>query len=80
MIFLIQYNRSAGELVSIRPFEDGQRTEASDAKLELEISLLGGDAIVEVVLLEAPSEDHLRKTHRRYFETLNGLKSTEKKT
>jgi hypothetical protein len=60
-------------------FEDSRRVEASAAKLELEISLLGTEAVVEVVLLEAASEDHLRKTHRRYFETLNGLKSPEKK-
>ena len=79
MIYLIQYDRSAGVLVSMTSFEDGQRSEASTAKLDLEISLLGTSAVMEVVLLEASTEEHLRKTHRRYFETLNGLKASEKR-
>ncbi|RYZ91559.1 MAG: hypothetical protein EOP06_06775 [Proteobacteria bacterium] len=79
MIFLIQYDRSAAKLISMTAYEDGQREDASGAKLELEISLLGSSAVNEVVLLEAPTEEHLRKTHRRYFETLNGLKGNEKR-
>lgn len=79
MIFLIQYDRSTGTLVSMTAFEDDQRSSASAAKLDLEISLLGVSSVMEVVLLEAPTEDHLRKTHRRYFETLNGLKGPERR-
>ena len=79
MIYLIHYDRSTGTLVSVRSFEDKERPEATRAKLDLEISLLGTSSVMEVVLLEAASEEHLRKTHRRYFETLNGLKAQEKR-
>lgn len=79
MIFLIHYDRAKSALVSMRSFSDEQREAASRAKLDLEISLLGVGSSSEVVLLEAGSEDDLRTTHRRYFETLNGLKSSERK-
>lgn len=79
MIYLIHYDRSVGTLVSVTAYEDAQREEASTAKLDLEISLLGTSSVMEVVLLEAASEEHLRKTHRRYFETLSGLKAQEKR-
>jgi hypothetical protein len=79
MIYLIHYDRSIGTLVSVRSFEDRERSAATLAKLDLEISLLGTSSVMEVVLLEAASEEHLRKTHRRYFETLNGLKTQEKR-
>ena len=79
MIFLIHYDRAKGVLVSMRQFADQERKAASTAKVDLEISLLGVSDVSEVVLLEAPTEEHLRTTHRRYFETLMGLKSHEKK-
>jgi len=75
MIFLIHYDRAKGTLVEMTPFSDDSRIAASQAKLELEISLLGSNGSMEVVLLEAPSEDHLRTTHRRYFETFESLKT-----
>ncbi len=80
MIFLVHYDRSEGKLISLISFDDNQRNDASEAKLDLEISLLDSESSVEVVLLEASTEDHLRKTHRRYFETLNGLKGQDKKS
>lgn len=79
MIFLIQYDRTAAKLISMTSYDDGQREDASVAKLELEISLLGSESVNEVVLLQAPNEEHLRKTHRRYFETLKGLQGNEKR-
>jgi hypothetical protein len=79
VIYLIHYDRAIGKLVSMRQFSDEERDLASQMKLALEISLLGELPASEVVLLEAPSEEHLRTTHRRYFETLNGLKSQERK-
>lgn len=75
MIFLIHYDRSKSTLVRMVCFDDTERTVASQAKLELEISLLGSNGSSEVVLLEAPSEDHLRTTHRRYFESFESLKA-----
>ena len=74
MIFLVEYDRGASKLVSMEPFDDRDREAASMKKVEREIELLGSEAVVEVILLEASSEDQLRTTHRRYFETLNELK------
>jgi hypothetical protein len=62
-------------LVSMTCFDDCEREDASQAKLDLEISLLGSNGSSEVVLLEAQNEDHLRTTHRRYFESFESLKA-----
>ncbi|MDR7099828.1 hypothetical protein J2X04_002209 [Lysobacter niabensis] len=75
MIFLIHYNRSTRRLVSILPFLD--REEAGKAKLEKELSLLPSSNGHEVVLLEAADEESLRKTHRRYFESLTAIGAGE---
>lgn len=77
MIFLIHYNRTSGKLVSIQAYDDRDRSVASKAKMDLEISLLGSDGAVEVVLLEAPTEEDLRQTHSRYFKTLEQLKKAK---
>jgi len=74
MIYLIQYDRSIGVLVSIQEFQDKDRSLATNAKLDLEISLLGSPGTHEVVLLEAESEARLRKTHRRYFDSLENMR------
>lgn len=75
MIYLIHYNRKAGHLSSIREYPERERANASQAKLELEISLLCENGDHEVVLLEAASQDELRKTHRRYFDSLEDMKT-----
>jgi low affinity Fe/Cu permease len=66
-------------LISIREFQEIDRSLASQAKLDLEISLIGSNGKNEVVLLEADSENHLRKTHARYFETIEQLRNKEKR-
>jgi hypothetical protein len=73
MIFLIEYDRTRGEIVTFRTFDDSERRTAEDARLELELELnrLGTDH--EVVILEAATEEALRRTHRRYFESLSEL-------
>ncbi len=73
MIFLIEYNREAGRLLNIVPFGDSLRPEAQGSRLSLEIRNLTAGISNEIVLLEAPSESDLRRTHRRYFEPLEGL-------
>lgn len=75
MIYLIHYNRTAGRTESLREFSDKDRTLASTAKLDLEISLLCQKDGHEVVLLEASTQEDLRKTHRRYFESLADMKT-----
>ncbi len=73
MIFLIEYNRSEGSIVTLRNFDDSQRREAQDSMLELELVLNRKGVDHEVVLLEARSEADIRLTHRRYFEDLGEL-------
>ena len=73
MIFLIQYDRNEGRMVSIESFSDSERSKAQDLLLTLELQLNQNGTDNEVVLLEAESEDALRITHRRYFEDLSEL-------
>lgn len=76
MIFLIEYDRDRGKLVTFSEFPDIKRAEAHDARLKIEINLNGRGIDHEVVLLEAADVAALHKTHRRYFETLEQLAST----
>lgn len=73
MIFLIEYNRSEGSIVTFRDFDDSQRREAEDSRLALELDLNRKGLDHEVVLLEAVSKDALHRTHQRYFVDLEQL-------
>lgn len=73
MIFLLEYDRPRGELVSMRSFPDIDRRLAADIRLARELGLHREGIQREVVLLQAASEDVLRKTHRHYFEDLATL-------
>jgi hypothetical protein len=73
MLFLIEYERSRGEVVAIQEFDETDRKSAENARLERELQLNNGERQREVVLLEAASEEALRLTHRRYFENLSEL-------
>ena len=73
MLFLIEYDRSSGTIVTIDTFNTGERGSAEDARLEMEIELNCRGIEREVVLLEAETEEALRRTHRRYFEDLAEL-------
>ncbi len=72
MIFLIQYDRALGRIVELQRFDDGDRVSAEATRFSLELENVRA-ANLEVVLLEAATEDALRRTHRRYFETLEEL-------
>jgi len=73
MIFLIQYDRHKGRIVSMQSFSGSDRKEAQDSLLTLELQLNQNGTDNEVVLLEAESEEAVRRTHRRYFEDLSEL-------
>lgn len=75
MIFLIEYDRARGDLVRLETFPDSERRRADNARLEMEIGLNRDEVEREVVILEAESEEALRRTHRRYFESLTELAS-----
>ncbi len=77
MIFLIKYQRSSGKVQELRQFNNIDRQEAEDARLESELELLGNQSLdYEVILLEAETEVALRKTHSRYFKTAQEIAST----
>jgi hypothetical protein len=69
VIFLIEYDRRRGQIISFETFADSEREKAADARLKIELDLNKRGADHEVVLLEASSEGALRRTHRRYFES-----------
>jgi hypothetical protein len=73
MIFLIEYNRSQGRIVTIRDFDDSQRRKAENSRLEIELDLNRKGVDHEVVLLEAESRNALDRTHGRYFKDLRKI-------
>ena len=73
MLFLIEYDRSRGQIIALSTFDNSQREQAQDSRLELELSLNRRGIEREVVLLEAASEEAVRLTHGRYFEDLPQL-------
>jgi hypothetical protein len=73
MIFLIEYNRREGRIVTIQDFDDSHRGDAEDLRLDIELVLNRKGVDHEVVLLEAASKDALHRTHQRYFADLHQL-------
>lgn len=73
MLFLIEYNRKRGEIVSMTSFEDADKEAAEETRLKLELCLNLIGVKNEIVLLDATTESALRRTHRRYFESLEEL-------
>lgn len=73
MVFLIEYDRNRGSIVTLISFKDDERKSAESARLEMELELNRRGVEHEVVLLEAETEEALRRTHRRYFEDLSEL-------
>jgi len=73
MIYLIDYDRRSGTLIEMRAFGDNERETAQNARLDLELALYAKGLEREIVLLEAADEAGLRRTHGRYFETLESL-------
>ena len=73
MLFLIEYDRGRGQIVNFKTFDDSARQDAEDLRLEMEIELNRLGIEREIVLLEAETEEALRRTHRRYFEDLAEL-------
>jgi hypothetical protein len=61
MIFLIHYNRYAGEIVELKKFEQSQRVQAEDARLKMELDLIGKKDRDEVCLLEADASTVFRE-------------------
>jgi len=73
MIFLMHYDPAQARIIELRTFSDDERSRAEQERLQLEIAHRSDARTHEIVLLEAASERALRRTHRRYFETLHDL-------
>lgn len=73
MFFLIDYDRLRGEIVSMATFANDEREQVDEARLQVELRLRREGFKREVVVLEAASEDALRKTHARYFKSAGAL-------
>jgi len=73
MIFLIEYDRKRGQLVTFESYRDSDREKAEELRLQLELDLNLKGIDNEVVILEAATEEAIRRTHRRYFENLTEL-------
>jgi hypothetical protein len=73
MLFLIEYDRLQGQIISFRSFASSEVAIAQEARLALELALNQEGVHREVVVLEALDEHALRRSHRRYFENLQEL-------
>jgi len=69
MIFLLEYDPPAGRLITLKPFDDSERSRAHEERLAKELELNRSGLQHEVLLLEAASEERIRETHSRYFQT-----------
>ena len=67
MIFVIAYDRKLGRTLEFERFVESERVNALNLRRRLELQTVGRGHDFEVVILEAPSESVLRKTHGRYF-------------
>ncbi|MGQ3051372.1 MAG: hypothetical protein ACT6S0_06280 [Roseateles sp.] len=70
---MIDYDWKAERLVGMVSFDDTCRPAAQAARSALEIQLLKEKQEREVVLLEALDEAGLRRTHARYFKSLEEM-------
>jgi hypothetical protein len=73
MLFLIEYDRQTGKIVKLREYSDSDRLVAEADRLDLEVDLHNVEKEHEVVLLQAASQEALRRTHARYFEDISHL-------
>jgi len=73
MIFLITYDRCNSKLEEVKTFTNDKIGDAENQRLKLELNNLKRGIDREVVILDALNENDLRKTHRRYFESMSEL-------
>jgi hypothetical protein len=67
--FLLVYDRLLGELIEEREFAD--RSEALKARFAAERA--GRPGHIEIVVLNADSPEAIRRTHARYFQSVEEL-------
>ncbi len=72
MIFLIVYDRPQGSELRFQEYADDKLAQANSDRLAAEIEYAERPE-VEIVILRSESAEELRKTHARYFKTLQEL-------
>jgi|GEM_PF-1001184 len=70
MVFLLIYDRKKGLIVEKRVFQDSDVNSALDMRIQMELESRTHESNREIVILEAESEEHLHRTHARYFKGL----------
>ena len=75
MLFLLEYDREKGRVIHISRFADSDSSTADGARLAREIEMNRLGVKHEIVLLDAASDDDLKRTHRRYFAGIAELTS-----
>jgi hypothetical protein len=60
-------------LVELKQFEESQRVHAEDARLKIELDLIGKKDGMKCVCSRRVVFEALKRTHRRYFESLRTL-------
>lgn len=73
MIFLIEYHRPEGRIITLKSFSNSDRAKAENYRLDIELALNRSGIQHEVVLLEASDEAALHRTHQRYFSDLSQI-------
>jgi len=68
MIYLIEYNRSLGKIITLKRFRNRRKAE----KIRFLMDSMN-EAGHEIVTLEASNINILKHTHGRYFKTLSEL-------
>lgn len=71
--FLIKYRRSTGAIEALEEIAPQQLRSARAERLQAEIDSMRSGGDIEIVLIEAPSLDVLRRTHSRYFKNASEL-------
>ena len=75
--FLLVYDQAAGRVMELREFPDAERSQALEARFQIERELSGRDD-VEVIVLGANSREDLEQTHARYFQSIGELATGER--
>jgi hypothetical protein len=73
MIIVVSYDRKKGRVLRLERFSNDQRERAQTLRLELERGPGKENHEIEVVLLEAASEEALQRTHAKYFKTFHDI-------
>ena len=75
MIFLIAYDRSKGEVIEEKIYDNAEIEHANADRLRQEIRH-SPDSGIEIVILQSDSREELERTHARYFKTVRQLQQS----